>query len=53
MKSSSLIQKLRSVQVQIAERREDETALGSLYDVWQVLSIVGSEVNNESVLVDF
>jgi hypothetical protein len=53
MKSGPLIQKLRSVKVQVAERWEDETAFGDLYDVREVLAIVRSEAGDGSVTVDF
>ena len=52
MESCPLIQKLRSVQVQVTERREDETAFWDLYDVRQVLSIVGYKFCDESAAID-
>ena len=53
MKSGALIEELRSVQVQVAERRQDETAFGDLFDVGEVLSVVRCEADDKSVAVDF
>lgn len=53
MEACTLIQELGRMQMQIAEGGQDETACGGLYDVGKVLSIVGSEVHDESVIVDF
>lgn len=53
MKTGSLIEELRSVQVQVAKRGQDEIAFGNPYDVCKVLPIVGSEANDGSVTVDF
>ena len=52
MKSGPLIQKLRSVEVQVAERWCDETAFGKLNNVRKVLVSVRFESGDESVTVN-
>lgn len=52
MKSSALVQELGSVQMQVAERWQDEAAVGDLYGIREVLTIIRTEADDESVAVD-
>ena len=53
MEAGALVQKLGSVEVEVAEGGEDEASRGDLYDVREVLAIVGTEACDETVAVDF
>ena len=53
MESGALVQKLGSMEVQVAESREDETARGDLNNIREILAIVRSEAGDETGTVDF
>ena len=53
MKAGALVQKLGSMEVEVAEGWKDETSRGDLYNVREVLAIVRSEGEDETVAVDF
>jgi len=49
VKSGALVEKLGGVEVQVAEGREDEAALGDLDGVRPELAIVRAEAEDETV----
>jgi len=53
VKAGALVQKLGSVEVEVAECGEDEASWGDLNNVRKVLAIVRAEAGDETVTVDF
>ena len=53
METGALVEKLGSVEVQVAECWEEEGSLGELHNVREVLAIVRTEAGDETVSVDF